>query len=134
MSNWKAILGLIVLVAVLWWLYPSRQLAGPPEANVVEIFYMGPGGGTAGTRGMGINDGGTGRYEADAFEGMNAILALDPNREYHPLMTMADMQSDQTVDIQLDRRQAETINLHGQFQSTEDLSNAKVSVIRSAAS
>ena len=48
MSNWKAIIGLVVLVAVLWWLYPSRQLAEQPEANVVEILFMGPSGPIAG--------------------------------------------------------------------------------------
>ena len=44
MSTWKTILGFAVIVGVLWWLYPSRQLAKPTDENVVEIFFMGPGG------------------------------------------------------------------------------------------
>ena len=44
MSNWKAIVGLLVIVGALWLLYPSRQLGAPAEANVVEIFFMAPGG------------------------------------------------------------------------------------------
>ncbi len=44
MSSWKAIAALVVLAVVVWWLYPSRQLTEQRDPNVVEIFFMGPGG------------------------------------------------------------------------------------------
>ena len=44
MSNWKAIAGFVAVAAVLWWLYPSRQLGQEAGPEVVEVFFMGPGG------------------------------------------------------------------------------------------
>jgi ABC-type sugar transport system permease subunit/ABC-type glycerol-3-phosphate transport system substrate-binding protein len=44
LSNWKAIVGLLAVVAALWLLYPSRQLSVPAGPDVVEIFFMMPGG------------------------------------------------------------------------------------------
>ena len=44
MSSWKAIAGLLLIVGVLWWLYPSRQLGVEAGEDVVEIAFMSPGG------------------------------------------------------------------------------------------
>ena len=44
LSNGKVIAGLLLVVGVLWWLYPSRQLGEGPGRDVVEIMFMGPGG------------------------------------------------------------------------------------------
>ena len=37
-SNWKAIVGLLVVVVVLRWLYPPRQLAEQPAASVEAVY------------------------------------------------------------------------------------------------
>lgn len=44
MSLWKVITGAVVLAAILWLLYPSRQMSDGAGGEVVEISFMGPGG------------------------------------------------------------------------------------------
>ena len=48
MDSRKAIVLAILLIAGLWWLYPSRQLGEDTRDDVVEITFMGPGGPLAG--------------------------------------------------------------------------------------
>lgn len=51
MDSRKAFVIALVMILVLWWLHPPRQLGGAPDRrdNVVEIAFMGPAGPLAGS-------------------------------------------------------------------------------------
>lgn len=47
MSGWKTLIGVVAVAALIWWLYPPRQLGKPVGPNVVEITFMAPAGAVA---------------------------------------------------------------------------------------
>ena len=44
LSRWKSLAGIVLVAALIWWLYPPRQLGEPPGKGVVEITFMAPAG------------------------------------------------------------------------------------------
>ena len=89
MSVWKVILAAAVIGALLWFLYPSRQLTGPRPEGVVEIFFMGPGGPIGGAMADAVR-----QFEKESGE----AHARDPSKPIYRVISGQDAARDQTAD------------------------------------
>lgn len=90
MTGWKPWAAAITVVAILWLLYPSRQLAPvPTDANVVEIVYMGPGGPLAGALDDAVRE-----FERRSVEANR----LDPSRPIYRVIAGQNAARDQVGD------------------------------------
>ncbi|HQY87870.1 MAG TPA: extracellular solute-binding protein, partial [Tepidisphaeraceae bacterium] len=86
----KALFGLLILIALCWWLYPKRELAAPPaKTNVIEIAYMGPGGPAAGALADVMQE-----FERES----ERANAQDPTKPIYRVISGQTASADQTAD------------------------------------
>jgi len=89
-SNWKTIGGIAAVIALLWWLYPSRRLDDTlPDEGVVEIVFMGPGGPIAGAMQDVVRE-----FERNSEE----AHALDPSRPVYRVVSGQNAARNQVED------------------------------------
>lgn len=89
MDTGKACILAALLLAVLWLLYPTRQLRPEADSNVVEIVFVGPGGPLSGALADVVRE----------FEVRSELAhAIDPTKPIYRVISGQDASRDQTAD------------------------------------